>query len=159
MNLCHSHKSSCWTCGSGPFNFFLMWKPSYSNWYSKGQMNTGRAKVCTFLFESKESWPLKSHRSSIWSTCLEHWSSTELSCSSNIWGQERWQNFEVRLQDSRYILAVHTCWLSVSLITNDHLNVIMNDGKSNPDVWAIGDAAIIEDAPLPATSQGQYYPW
>ena len=44
------------------------------------------------------------------------------------------------------------------LITNDHLNDIMNDGKSNPDVWAIGDAATIEDAPLPATSQGQYYP-
>jgi hypothetical protein len=42
------------------------------------------------------------------------------------------------------------------LITNDHLNVIMNDGKPNPDVWAIGDAAKIEDAPLPATSQGQY---
>ena len=34
----------------------------------------------------------------------------------------------------------------------------MNDGKPNPDVWAIGDAATIEDAPLPATSQGQYYP-
>ena len=45
-------------------------------------------------------------------------------------------------------------------LLNDHLNVIMNDGKSNPDVWAIGDAATIEDAPLPAsaTSQGQYYP-
>jgi hypothetical protein len=41
------------------------------------------------------------------------------------------------------------------LITDDHLNVIMNDGKPNPDVWAIGDAAKIEDAPLPATSQGQ----
>ena len=35
----------------------------------------------------------------------------------------------------------------------------MNDGKPNPDVWAIGDAATIEDAPLPATSQGQYYSW
>ena len=33
----------------------------------------------------------------------------------------------------------------------------MNDGKPNPDVWAIGDAAKIEDAPLPATAQGQYY--
>ena len=126
----------------------------------KGKMIvTEQGEGMHFLFESKEPDLLKSHRSSIWSTCLEHWSSTELSCSSNIWGQERWQNFEVRLQDSRYILAVHTCWLSVSLITNDHLNVIMNDGKSNPDVWAIGDAAIIEDAPLPATSQGQYYPW
>ena len=45
---------------------------------------------------------------------------------------------------------------SASLITNDHLNVIMNDGKPNPDVWAIGDAAKIEDAPLPATAQGRY---
>jgi len=40
-----------------------------------------------------------------------------------------------------------------SLITNDHLNVIMNDGKPNPDIWAIGDAATIEDSPLPATAQ------
>lgn len=43
----------------------------------------------------------------------------------------------------------------VSLITDDHLNVIMRDGSRNPDVWAIGDAAKIEDAPLPATAQGQ----
>lgn len=35
----------------------------------------------------------------------------------------------------------------------------MNDGMPNPDVWAIGDAAKIEDAPLPATAQGQCYPW
>ncbi|KDR77247.1 hypothetical protein GALMADRAFT_246553 [Galerina marginata CBS 339.88] len=41
----------------------------------------------------------------------------------------------------------------LSLITNDHLNVIMEDGKPNPDVWAIGDAARIDDAPLPATAQ------
>jgi hypothetical protein len=34
----------------------------------------------------------------------------------------------------------------------------MNDGMPNPDVWAIGDAANIEDAPLPATAQGQCYP-
>ncbi|KAF8153138.1 pyridine nucleotide-disulfide oxidoreductase-domain-containing protein [Crassisporium funariophilum] len=40
-----------------------------------------------------------------------------------------------------------------SLITNDHLNVIMSGGKPNPDVWAIGDAAKIENAPLPATAQ------
>ncbi|KAJ3509610.1 hypothetical protein NLJ89_g5136 [Agrocybe chaxingu] len=40
-----------------------------------------------------------------------------------------------------------------SLITNDHLNIIMEDGKPNLDVWAIGDAAKIEDAPLPATAQ------
>lgn len=40
-----------------------------------------------------------------------------------------------------------------SLITDDHLNVIMRDGSRNPDVWAIGDAAKIEDAPLPATAQ------
>ena len=34
----------------------------------------------------------------------------------------------------------------------------MKDGVPNPDVWAIGDAATIEDAPLPATAQGQYDP-
>lgn len=31
----------------------------------------------------------------------------------------------------------------------------MKDGSPNPDVWAIGDAGKIEDAPLPATAQGQ----
>ena len=30
----------------------------------------------------------------------------------------------------------------------------MSDGKPNPDVFAIGDAAIIKDNPLPATAQG-----
>ncbi|KAF8893040.1 NDE1, mitochondrial external NADH dehydrogenase [Infundibulicybe gibba] len=39
------------------------------------------------------------------------------------------------------------------LITDEHLNVIMDDGKANPDVWAIGDAAKVESAPLPATAQ------
>ena len=43
-------------------------------------------------------------------------------------------------------------------MTNDHLNVIMEDGKPNPDVWAIGDAAQITDAPLPATAQGKLLP-
>lgn len=41
-------------------------------------------------------------------------------------------------------------------MTNDHLNVIMEDGKPNPDVWAIGDAAQITDAILPATAQGKF---
>ncbi|KAF5325211.1 hypothetical protein D9619_009736 [Psilocybe cf. subviscida] len=40
-----------------------------------------------------------------------------------------------------------------SIITDEHLNVIMTDGKPNPDVWAIGDAAVIPDQPLPATAQ------
>jgi len=43
-------------------------------------------------------------------------------------------------------------------MTNDHLNVVMGDGKPNPDVWAIGDAAQITDAPLPATAQGKCLP-
>ncbi|KAG2007219.1 ndb1 (nad(p)h dehydrogenase b1) [Coprinopsis cinerea AmutBmut pab1-1] len=40
-----------------------------------------------------------------------------------------------------------------SLITNDHLNVIMENGEPNPDVWTIGDAGTVVDAPLPATAQ------
>ncbi|KAF9011954.1 hypothetical protein BDQ17DRAFT_1298323 [Cyathus striatus] len=40
-----------------------------------------------------------------------------------------------------------------SLLVNDHLNVIMEDEKPNPDVWAIGDSARIEGNPLPATAQ------
>ncbi|KAF7439955.1 hypothetical protein PC9H_000292 [Pleurotus ostreatus] len=40
-----------------------------------------------------------------------------------------------------------------SIITNDHLNVLKEDGTPYSDVWAIGDAAMIEDARLPATAQ------
>ncbi|KAF8843478.1 NDE1, mitochondrial external NADH dehydrogenase [Paxillus ammoniavirescens] len=40
-----------------------------------------------------------------------------------------------------------------SLITDANLNVIMKDGQIDPDVWAIGDAAIIKTAVLPATAQ------
>lgn len=41
-----------------------------------------------------------------------------------------------------------------SVITNPNLNILNEKGFSNPDVWAIGDAATIEDQPLPATAQG-----
>ena len=30
----------------------------------------------------------------------------------------------------------------------------MKNGEANPDVWAIGDASRIENAPLPAIAQG-----
>ena len=30
----------------------------------------------------------------------------------------------------------------------------MEDGNVNPDVWALGDAAVIEETRLPATAQG-----
>ena len=41
-----------------------------------------------------------------------------------------------------------------SLTTDNHLNLIREDGTTNPDVWVIGDAGTIEDVPLPATAQG-----
>ena len=34
---------------------------------------------------------------------------------------------------------------------------MMEDGKINSDVWALGDAAVIEDTRLPATAQGAIY--
>ncbi|KAJ7093931.1 hypothetical protein B0H15DRAFT_146341 [Mycena belliarum] len=40
-----------------------------------------------------------------------------------------------------------------SVLTNEHLNLIKTDGTVDPDVWAIGDCAQIEDAMLPATAQ------
>ena len=44
---------------------------------------------------------------------------------------------------------------AASLITNDQCQVIMGPtGHADPDVYAIGDAATIADAPLPATAQG-----
>ncbi|KAM6501068.1 Pyridine nucleotide-disulfide oxidoreductase domain containing protein [Amanita muscaria] len=39
------------------------------------------------------------------------------------------------------------------LITNENMNIIMSDGKVNPDVWAIGDASRIQGWELPATAQ------
>jgi NADH dehydrogenase FAD-containing subunit len=42
-----------------------------------------------------------------------------------------------------------------SLLTDDHLNVITKDGNPDPDVWAIGDAAVMQNQRLPATAQGQ----
>jgi len=33
----------------------------------------------------------------------------------------------------------------------------MENGRPNPDVWAIGDAATVEDARLPATAQGEFF--
>lgn len=55
-----------------------------------------------------------------------------------------------------YYLEHYKLIASFSLITNDRLNVIMKDSNEpNPSVWAIGDAAMIEDAPLPATAQGK----
>jgi NADH dehydrogenase FAD-containing subunit len=45
--------------------------------------------------------------------------------------------------------------VDISIITNDQLNIMMQDtNEPNPDVWAIGDASTIEEAPLPATAQG-----
>lgn len=41
-----------------------------------------------------------------------------------------------------------------SLITDAQCRVIKDDGEVNPDVYAIGDAAMIQDTPLPATAQG-----
>ncbi|KAH7909184.1 FAD/NAD(P)-binding domain-containing protein [Hygrophoropsis aurantiaca] len=40
-----------------------------------------------------------------------------------------------------------------SLYTDEQLNVLTNDGQPDPDVWAIGDSAIIKAAVLPATAQ------
>ncbi|ETW77361.1 hypothetical protein HETIRDRAFT_65511 [Heterobasidion irregulare TC 32-1] len=40
-----------------------------------------------------------------------------------------------------------------TLLTNDHLNVIREDGSPDTDVWAIGDAARSEGTLLPATAQ------
>lgn len=51
---------------------------------------------------------------------------------------------------------IHT-QIGRSLITDDHLRVIMKGtGAPDPDVFAIGDAAMIHDAPLPATAQVAY---
>ncbi|KAF8452645.1 NDE1, mitochondrial external NADH dehydrogenase [Boletus edulis BED1] len=42
---------------------------------------------------------------------------------------------------------------SQSLLTDNNLNVLTKDGQIDPDVWAIGDAAITKTAELPATAQ------
>ncbi|ESK97028.1 hypothetical protein Moror_6385 [Moniliophthora roreri MCA 2997] len=40
-----------------------------------------------------------------------------------------------------------------SIITNEHLNVLKEDGTPDTEVWAIGDAACIENVFMPATAQ------
>jgi hypothetical protein len=46
--------------------------------------------------------------------------------------------------------------ISRSIMTDEHLNIIREDGTPDPDVWAIGDASQIENARLPATAQGRH---
>ena len=41
-----------------------------------------------------------------------------------------------------------------SILTDANLNILKEDDIPSPDVWPIGDAAIIEDQPLTATTQG-----
>lgn len=53
---------------------------------------------------------------------------------------------------SEYVISKSL--LIYSILTDNHLNVLNKDGVPNPDVWAIGDAAIIQDQRLPATAQG-----
>lgn len=44
-----------------------------------------------------------------------------------------------------------------SLITDEYMNVFMKDTDApNPDVFAIGDAAMVRGSPLPATAQVAY---
>ncbi|GJJ14693.1 hypothetical protein Clacol_008960 [Clathrus columnatus] len=43
-----------------------------------------------------------------------------------------------------------------SLLVNDRLNVIRDDGQVMEDIWAIGDAAVCEKERLPATAQVAY---
>ncbi|KZT39017.1 FAD/NAD(P)-binding domain-containing protein [Sistotremastrum suecicum HHB10207 ss-3] len=40
-----------------------------------------------------------------------------------------------------------------SVLTDEHLNILNEDGSPNPSVWAIGDAAVIKGNVLPATAQ------
>ncbi|KAF5373261.1 hypothetical protein D9615_007477 [Tricholomella constricta] len=42
---------------------------------------------------------------------------------------------------------------TIGLLTDEHLNVINNDGTKDEDVWVIGDCGIIDGEPLPATAQ------
>jgi hypothetical protein len=43
----------------------------------------------------------------------------------------------------------------VSLVVTDQLNVLRSDnGKVVDDVWAIGDACVLNTGRLPATAQG-----
>ncbi|KAF9045570.1 NDE1, mitochondrial external NADH dehydrogenase [Panaeolus papilionaceus] len=40
-----------------------------------------------------------------------------------------------------------------SLIVNDNLNIVMENGQVNPDVFALGDSTSMDSQPLPATAQ------
>jgi hypothetical protein len=44
--------------------------------------------------------------------------------------------------------------LHSSIVTDSHLNVLKVDGTPDPDIWAIGDASMMDGVMLPATAQG-----
>jgi len=51
------------------------------------------------------------------------------------------------------ITEVETDKKTSSVITDAQCRLIMKSGQTSPDVYAIGDAAMIQDTPLPATAQ------
>jgi NADH dehydrogenase FAD-containing subunit len=44
---------------------------------------------------------------------------------------------------------------SGGIITDENLNILGEDDVPDKDVWAIGDAAVVEGRVLPATAQGE----
>ena len=46
---------------------------------------------------------------------------------------------------------------ATSLLTDERLRLLREDGTPCEDVWAIGDAAVIKDGLLPATAQGTLF--
>lgn len=51
---------------------------------------------------------------------------------------------------------IETQSLEHSILTDEHLNALRTDGTPDPDIFVIGDAGSIDNAPLPATAQGQW---
>ena len=107
---------------------------------------------------------------------LEHWSCPKSTCRVYNGNQEAHKVQQVCLvpspacplsrSESLYLgytrfvghrtrhLTIHAHILC-SLITNEHCQVVLEKtGQPDPDVYAIGDAAMIENTPLPATAQG-----
>ena len=80
-----------------------------------------------------------------------------------VWLRTHWYRLFQTLERTKHLKGKFYIWVHFicfwclnqrSLATTEHLNIIMNDGTVDSDVWAIGDASRIEGNALPATAQG-----
>ena len=108
--------------------------------------------TCPFQHSKRLTGP--SH-SSVRTPRLVHWTSSESTHRFDFRSAKRQENQNVSIVGIDFTRLTFVSEYGLSLLTNDQLNVIREDGSPDTDVWAIGDAARSEGPLLPATAQGR----